>query len=351
MPNQTPPHVATLAAALLASSTAPLVLLDGDLNVIAVSASFCRAFQIKSADVVGRPILEMDDGKWNLPRLRSLLEVTASGDIEIEAYELDLEGDGQESRRLVLNARKLDYDDVDNVRLLLTVSDVTDARLREKIDDLLKEKAILLQEVQHRVANSLQIIASVILQKARKVQSKDARSQLAEAHQRVMSVAALQEELSASTPADVELRTYFDGLCRSIGASMIRDHNQISLDVNADGSSVPTDVSVSLGLIVTELVINALKHAFPGLRRGKIIVGYQSSGADWTLSVSDDGVGMNQGPGKAEPGLGSNIVEALANQLRAVVEVADTAPGTRVSVVHLQTADSDADWHKAAVAV
>ena len=76
--------------------------------------------------------------------------------------------------------------------------DVTDARIAEKLkDDLLKEKAVLLQELQHRVANSLQIIASVLMQSARRVQSDEARTHLQQAHQRVMSVASLQHHLAA----------------------------------------------------------------------------------------------------------------------------------------------------------
>ena len=67
---------------------------------------------------------------------------------------------------------------------------------------------------------------------------------------------------------------------------MIRDHNQLSLSVNVDGSITPAGVSVSLGLIVTELAINALKHAFPGDRKGKISVNYNSDGPNWTLSES-----------------------------------------------------------------
>jgi two-component sensor histidine kinase len=115
---------------------------------------------------------------------------------------------------------------------------------------------------------------------------------------------------------------------------MIRDHNQLSLNVTVDGSVTSADVSVSLGLIVTELVINALKHAFPGDRSGRIEVGYHSNGGDWKLSVVDNGVGMPTGPAAAKPGLGTNIVQALTRQLQALIEIGDAKPGTAVSIVH-----------------
>src|SRR5665647_1776610 len=121
---------------------------------------------------------------------------------------------------------------------------------------------MLLQEVQHHVANSLQIIASILLQSARKVMSEESRGHLEAAHNRVMSIASVQQQLAASSLGDVEMRPYLKQLCQSLGASMIRDHSEMSIEVVADESSVSADTSVSLGLIVTELVINSLKHAF-----------------------------------------------------------------------------------------
>lgn len=326
----------SLAMAVVGSSTAPLVLLDGDLNVIAAGASFFSAFQIDPAGAVGEPFLSLGDGEWNLPRLRSLLTATLSGTVEVDAYQMELKSKRLGApRSLLLNAHLLAYGDGAAVRLLLGISDITDARASERLkDDLLREKAILLQEVQHRVANSLQIIASVILQSARKSGSDETRTHLTDAHSRVMSVAALQQQLSVSRLGEVALKPYFDQLCVSVGASMIRDHDQLSLHVDCDDSAVNADVSVSFGLIVTELVINSLKHAFPGGREGLITVSYRSQGPDWTLSVADNGVGMPKDGESATPGLGTSIVEALANQLHARVQVTGGHPGTTVSIIH-----------------
>jgi len=332
-----------LALALVASSTAPLVLLDGDITVIAASRSFCQAFGIDPATVSGCSMLALGAGEWNVRQLGSLLWATALGHADVEAYEMDLKRPGLETRHLVIGAHKLEHPDVDGVRVVLSVSDVTEARLSEKHkDDLLREKAILLQELQHRIANSLQIIASVLLQSASRAPSNEVRSHLHDAHSRVMSVAAVQQQLAATRLGEVGVRAYFIDLCRSIGASMISDPEQISLDVEVDESVASSNISVSLGLIVTELVINALKHAFPGRRHGKILVGYNSDGSDWKLSVSDNGVGMPTDPQSAKSGLGTGIVEALARQLSAEVQVAGVNPGTKVSIVHVNDDDRPA---------
>ncbi len=268
-----------------------------------------------------------------MPTLISLLRATASGSAEIAAYEIDLARKGAEPRYLVVNARKLDDGDNSRVRLLLAVSDVTFARAeaRQK-DDLIREKAILLQEVQHRIANSLQIIASVLMQSARKVQSEEARGHLEDAHHRVMSIAAVQRHLAVSRPNDVALRPYFVQLCESLGASMISDANVLSIEVTVDDSVVDATKSVSLGLIITELVINALKHAFPEHALGKIFVNYRSDGPDWSLSVRDDGAGMPAGTPKAPAGLGTGIVEALARHLGATIQATGANPGVAITI-------------------
>jgi two-component sensor histidine kinase len=332
-------HGLSLVLAVIGSSDTPLVLLDGELKVIAASASFCRDFQIEAESVSGKRLFALGQGEWDIPQLVSLLEGTASGAAEIHAYEIDLKRNGQASRLLVLNARKLDYDDKERIRVLLAVADVTEARASDKLkDNLLREKTILLQEVQHRVANSLQIIASILMQSARKVQSEETRGHLHDAHSRLMSIAAVQQHLAASRLGEVELRPYFVQLCKSLSASMIHDPKALSIEVVVDESVTAADTSVSLGLIVTELVINALKHAFPGHRTGKIVVAYESHGPNWTLSVSDNGIGMPRDSENSKPGLGTNIVEALAKRLDAEVQIASANPGTSVSIVHAQLA-------------
>jgi two-component sensor histidine kinase len=312
-----------------------LLLLDEDIAIVGASMSFCRAFGCDPETVGGMPLAKLGAGEWQVPQLHSLLKATFGG-AAIDAYEMELVRRDRAPARLVLNALKLDYGDGDDPRVLLTVTDITSALLAAKLkDDMVQEKEILLQELQHRVANSLQIIASVLMQSARRVQSEETRTQLHNAHHRVMSIATLQKQLAISTSDDVALRKYFKDLCASLGASMIDNADRISLTATTDETVTKANVSVSLGLIVTELVINALKHAFPGrTQHGQINVGYHTNAKGWTLTVDDDGVGMPANKEQLRPGLGTGIVEALSRQLDAIVEVTDQAPGTRVSIVH-----------------
>jgi putative transposase len=118
-----------------------------------------------------------------------------------------------------------------------------------ELRDLLEQKEVLLQEMQHRIANSLQIIASILLIKARTVRSEEARLHLEDAHQRVMSVAAVQQQLHVSEPSTmIELGPYLTRLCETLAASMIGDRRPTSLQVHVQDGIASSSQAVSLGL-------------------------------------------------------------------------------------------------------
>ena len=330
-----------LAGALVAASHTPLLLFDGGPRVVCASRSFCEAFEIDPDRTEGLGLAELGAGEWNTPQLRHLLDNALADGPEMGDYETDLLRKGAPPRRMVVNVQALARGEPDQARVLMVIHDVTQARRVETLnvslllekDALLRERAVLLQEMQHRIANSLQIIASVLLIKARAVKSEETRLSLQDAHDRVMSVAAVQQHLQ-STTGEIEVAPYLTKLCASLGSSMIRESRPLTLQVRADPATVGSHEAVSLGLIVTELVINALKHAFPGARGGRILVDYQVAEAGWTLSVTDNGIGRPPASPSARPGLGTSVVEALARQLGARVVMSDAAPGTRVALIN-----------------
>jgi two-component sensor histidine kinase len=326
-----------LAQAIVDTIREPLLVLDKDLRVVAASRSFCLTFKVAKENVQGRLVYALGDGEWNIPELRLLLEKILPRHTVMEAYEVEHDFFGIGRRKMLLNAREVFNQRNAHKLILLAIEDVTERRAAEReTSDLLQQKEILLQEMQHRVANSLQIIASILMLKARAVQSEEIRLHLRDAHDRVMCVATVQQQLQASGHGDpIELGPYLSRLCDALAASMIGDSRPITLKVEADAGTAISGEAVSIGLIITELVINALKHAFPGGSEGEILVGYDVDGADWRLSVSDNGVGLQRhGSGHRPTGLGTSIVEALAHQLKARVEIAGRSPGMIVSIVH-----------------
>ena len=155
-----------------------------------------QPFRLVRDEVRGHLLYEIDGGQWDIPELRELLGTISNGQAAVEGYEVDRKFPAIGQRVMLLNARKVFYEKGTHSTVLLAFEDITDRRAVERqVQELLREKDMLLDEMQHRVANSLQIIASILLIKARTVQSEETRLQLEDAHQRVLSVAAVQQHL------------------------------------------------------------------------------------------------------------------------------------------------------------
>jgi PAS domain S-box-containing protein len=328
----------TLAQAIVDTVRDPLLVLDRDLRVVTANRSFCLTFSTKGPDVQGRSFFALGNGQWNIPELRFLLESIGSHHAMTEAYEVEQDFPGLGRRTMLVNARNVFYEKRCERTTLLSIEDITERRAKEReLRDLLRQKDVLLQEMQHRVANNLQIIASILRIKARTVRSEETRLHLQDAHKRVLSVAAIQGQLQTSdSGAMIELAPYLSRLCQTLTTSMIDDCRPISLKVDVRGGTASSSQAVSIGIIVTELVINAIKHAFPGDRTDSIVVvAYDSAAPDWRLSVSDNGIGRPEGElDRTSSGLGTTIVEALAKQLDARTEIVTNAHGRTVSIIH-----------------
>ena len=332
--------VHTLAQGIVDTIRVPLVVLDQDLRVITANRAFCQTFKMTCQNIEDRLVYTLGDGQWNIPALRFLLENIAPQHTVMEGYEVEREFPGIGRRSMLLNAREVISQRNAGKLILLTIEDVTERRATEReMAELLRQKEMLLQEMQHRVANSLQIIASILLLKARTVQSEETRMHLRDAHQRVMSVAAVQQQLLASSHGDpVYIGPYLSRLSQALAASMTDDSRPISLEIQAEGGTASSAEAVSIGLIVAELVTNAFKHAFVGdAAAGLVVVAYEAAETSWRLAVSDNGIGTPEGQldsKKPRPGLGTIIVAALAKHLDARVEVMRSRRGTTVSITH-----------------
>ncbi len=335
-----------LAQAIVDTIRDPLLVLDQSLRVVTANRAFHQTFRMNRQDIQGRPVYGLGDGQWDIPKLRLLLADVAPQHAVIEAYEVERDFPIIGRRLMLLNAREIFNQRNSRNLILLTFEDVTDRRAAEcEIAELLQQKETLLQEMQHRVANSLQIIASILLLKARTVQSEETRLHLRDAYQRV-SVAAVQQQLLASSPGEpIQVGPYLSRLCETLAASMIDDSRPISLKVQVEGGTASSPEMGSIGLIATELVINAFKHAFVDDRAaGLIVVAYEATETSWRLAVSDNGSGTPEGHlklDKPSSGLGTIIVEALAKQLDARVEVVRNPKGTTASITH---GTSDPAW-------
>jgi two-component sensor histidine kinase len=328
----------TLPQAIIDTLPEPILVLDSQHRIVVASRAYYSTFKVISPDVQGRPLYSLGDGQWNIPELRALLEEIPTRHSAVNAFEVEGDFAGIGRRTMLVNGRQMAEQDSTEPLILLDFEDVTTRRdIERRIADLLKQKDILLLEMQHRVANSLQIIASILLLKAQSVRSEESRVHLQDARRRVLSVAAVQQQLLASGhTGTIHLAPYLSHLCQTLGASMIGDSRRIVLKVQVEDRGTTTNEAVGIGLIATELVLNALKHAFLDDKPdARITVHYDVAESNWKLMVSDNGIGRPAGDLQATtPGLGTGIIEALAKQLDAEVHISMAPQGTSVSITH-----------------
>jgi two-component sensor histidine kinase len=327
-----------LAQSIVDTVREPVIVLDKELRVIAASRSFYSAFEVGPEETQGKLLYALGDGQWDIPKLRLLLEKIIPEHGLITDYEVEHEFPHLGTRTMRLNARQLFYDGGAETTILLGIEDVTERLMLERQkDELLKQKDTLLDELQHRMSNSLQIIAGIILMKANTVSSEETRRLLKDTHDRVISIATIQQSLYASrTIGSVEMVPYLTRLGDAIAASMIGDVRPVTLKVAGTAGSLDSRQAESVGLITTELVMNALKHAFPSEKiDGRISIAFDVDGTNWKLSVADNGMGKPDGVfAQPKTGLGTGIIKALAQDLNAKVETLAGPEGTIVSITH-----------------
>jgi chemotaxis protein methyltransferase CheR len=332
-----------LALAIVDTLPEPFLVLDDKLQLLAASRCFYEVYGEDPAAVHGRSFFDLSGGQWDIPGLRPLLRAVLPDHASLDGFEFEGDFGKLGKRTIQLNALPLRDTGDGSKMVLVAIKDITERRVAEEekqrllehTEELLEQQKTLLREMRHRISNSLQIIASILLLKAGSVTSEETKNELRAAHQRVMSVAAVQGHLQASDGIEqIEIGPYLTKLASGLAASMVGPKQNIDIKVLSDKGTLPTSHAVSIGLIVTELIMNAVKYAFPNPRASaRIRVTFETAGGDWKLTVSDNGVGRR--PALEEPpstGLGTTLIAALAKQLGAVVSEVSTKKGLTVHI-------------------
>jgi two-component sensor histidine kinase len=222
-----------------------------------------------------------------------------------------------------------------NLRRAKEAAELEITAARDRYKALAAERALLLREVNHRVSNSLQLIASLLQFQSRATSATEIKDALLEAHNRVLAVAKVHRSLYTShNVQSVSLHRYIEALAEDIqsAAGDASGANQFSLE--ADAIEIEPDRAVAVGVILTELMLNARKHAYPQGANGPIRITLKMVEANrGELSVEDDGVGLNGGPSQPMvSGLGTVIIKAMAQKLGAEMRYDPTHKGTRALV-------------------
>ncbi len=203
-----------------------------------------------------------------------------------------------------------------------------------ELRDSLAQKEMLVREIHHRVKNNLQLVMSLLNLHARRIKDPRAETAFAEARSRINALATLHRRLYESENLqEVNLRWFLDDLCAELRRGGLAGQRDIDLTVDAPDEVIGPDVAVPLGLLVTEAITNAYKHAFEGVERGRIeLIMTRQSDTIMNLIVRDNGKGFDQDTeGEGSSGLGRSLMDAFVRQLHGELQIS-SANGTELQV-------------------
>lgn len=205
-------------------------------------------------------------------------------------------------------------------------------RANSEIREARDRAMALLEEVNHRVANSLALVVSLVRMQAAATPDANAKSVLAETQARIGAVANLHRTLYASeTVLAVDLAAYLQALVDELRQSIAAATHTVTLSVRAVNAQISTERAVAVGMIVTELITNAIKYAYPGGSGEVRLLLERDSGGDLVLAIEDDGVGIS-GDFDDHAGLGGRIVWAMARSLGTELRYERPAVGARATL-------------------
>ena len=282
----------------------------------------------RSEEVIGRSAYNFLPAEFHAPQREALERLFDTG----EPYELEVMGAGQPGEvRWYVNRGRPIYRDGRVVAALQVSSDIT-ARKRdeERLRTSLREKESLLQEIHHRVKNNLQVISSLLSLQAHQLSDPQARAAFRDSRDRVRAMAVLHERLYRSGRLDrIDFSRQVEALCSNLFCSYGVDPSRVRLELHLAEMWLDIERAMPCGLLLNELVSNALKHAFPDGRDGYVRVTLDAGpNGQYTLIIADNGVGMSREADIAHTSsLGLQLVETLVRQLGGQLAV-DLTAGT-----------------------
>ena len=198
----------------------------------------------------------------------------------------------------------------------------------------LHQRDLLMAEIHHRVKNNLQVVASLLNLQADRLRSQAARTEFAVARDRVQALATLHRHLYLhQTFERISMRPFLEELSRQLGDALgAGPDSGVAIEIDAEDVEMGSDQAISLALLLTEAVSNAMRHGFPEGHQGRIAISLHVDDGIARLVVQDDGIGLSAASTEGDgDGLGMRLIEGFANHLGGVAEISGE-DGTRIAV-------------------
>ena len=315
------------------SSLNAIIITDEKIRAIYVNNQLLEIMGYSQEEVLGKDFLTfLDEESRSLIRKR--MELRRKGKKIPSNYEIKVIRKDGEKRNIEVSATVIP-DSEGRFMLLGQGLDITERKRNEqKIQTSLKEKELLLREIHHRVKNNLQIISSLLNLQTYYLKDEQAKELFEESRYRVQSMAMIHEKLyGAKNLSKVNFKEYIESLSRFLFQMYGVDPGRIELNIDVRYIFLDINTAIPCGLLICELISNALKYAFPNDRQGQILVNMRPQKVGkFTLTVSDNGVGLKKGIKlKGAESFGLQLVDMLTEQLQGKIHI-KRANGTTFTI-------------------
>jgi PAS domain S-box-containing protein len=302
-----------------------IVIVSRDGRIVLLNSQAESIFGYSRAELLGQTVEMLVPDRFRTQHPKHRYDFFADPRVRPMGSELELFGRRKGGREFPVEISLSPIETEDGLLVAAAIRDISDRKVVEnRLKSSLKEKEVLLKEIHHRVKNNLQIVSSMLNLQMDQITDRQALDLFQESQTRVRSIAMFHEKLYQSKDlAHVDIVGYLQGLATSLFATYGVDPNAISLSLEVEDLPLGVDAAISCGLIVNELVSNALKHAFPpGHAQGEVWIALRADGREVVLEVADNGVGFPSDLDVNSPGtLGLRLVDILVDQLDGSIEL------------------------------
>lgn len=305
-----------------------LIVADADARIRRLNPAACAELGCSPADLVERPLRELfaaetPPGDADFPLslaagAESVMRTQSQGPIPVLCSVAEMRDESGRREGFVCVASNISRQKDTEQRLLAS----------------LREKELLLKEVHHRVKNNLQVISSLLNLQAQELRDPQMARLFQESQGRVRSLALIHEQLYRSRDlSQIDFAAYVQELVEHLVQGMGKTAARIRFRFELEPSQLPLDLAIPCGMIVNELVSNALEHAFPEGSAGTVRITFRGDAAGYELTVADNGVGLSEGLLAGKPGtLGLKVVQALTRQIHGRLDLQQA--GGSVFAIH-----------------
>lgn len=329
-------QILELQAVITRNMAEGICLVRSDDSVIVyTNPKFEQMFGYESGALIGHhvSIVNYEDGQINT---KSLHEVIAANIMQYGEITYEVQNIKKNGTCFWSSATSSVFEHPEYGTVFVTVQqDITEQKkAEEKIKASLKEKEVLLKEIHHRVKNNLGIVSSLLQMQYRRTQDPQATAILLDSKNRIASIALVHEKLYRSDDlANINFAQYIPDLTTHLFDSYNVSSTHIQLNIQVEDVNLDIETAIPCGLIINELVSNALKYAFPVHQNGEIQVSlFQASDDTLTLIIRDNGVGLPaEFESKKTKTLGMTLIQGLVKQLRGTLEI-NSQQGTEFKI-------------------